>query len=785
MDEKTFSTLQAALEELKDFNALEDLRSIKERVEAGNFYVAFIGQYSAGKSSLINNLLGRQILPGGRVETTPILTYISYGTQEGGRLFYLDGNTEDIDLETVMDITQSNKAARKLEEIEHLEILLNEPMLADGMILLDTPGINTLITRHEQLLATSMSLASAIIYVTSGAPSRVDIQKLQDFAAHGFPLSFVRTHCDEINEWEESYRQVVSSDEGVLRDCNLMNSLEHCFFVSNVVGSKYFGEIESIRGVLRAKGLDAHSELNRAAEARVEVIAKRAIDELKELQTTLGQKKSERDATVENQRRQIDGEITRLHKILQERRQRLKAEVETCLTSLRKDLEYHARTSGDKAAKLIEAAGNDVKTNADMEDYVRRKVRPILNHTFEIINLQISPILKDINGGLQVGGDINIAGANAVIEDLPELENYSDVINYQDSTLEELRRNLVALQQHREELQLQLSTADDSELQSELMNLQNELMALRNDRENLGAYTAKMVQVDAGNDSGARVGKVVGNILDWATIFLPQGAVVKAASKVGLLSKVSTPAKIIKATKAFLFGEKVSRTASILNKAKKILTEAAHVAGKAKVAVDKAREVAPVSFLDYLTLEHWGEKLGSQFDSPPRYEEDLTYRRDYFENKQRIEKDILRKQQEIYRRKESLGAFKNEQERRAARLASLEVDEQELNRQLKNQEDKIKREATKKARQQWKSQWAEHYRKTLPKFLTAQAEQYLADLPERLEEYQSNRFATLEDKLAEKKSEYDSLADMREDDVAKKFQRTTNILRQLESAGYR
>lgn len=58
MDEKTFSTLQIALEELKDFNALEDLQSIKERVEAGNFYVAFIGQYSAGKSSLINNLLG-------------------------------------------------------------------------------------------------------------------------------------------------------------------------------------------------------------------------------------------------------------------------------------------------------------------------------------------------------------------------------------------------------------------------------------------------------------------------------------------------------------------------------------------------------------------------------------------------------------------------------------------------------------------------------------------------------------------------------------------------------
>ncbi|MBR0262183.1 MAG: dynamin family protein [Selenomonadaceae bacterium] len=785
MNEKTFSALYAALTELNDAAALEELQSIKEQADSGNFFVAFIGQYSAGKSSLINNLLGRQLLPGGRVETTPILTYISYGEQEGGRLFYLDGNTEDIDIETVSDITQTNRAARNLDEIEHLEIFLNEPILADGMILLDTPGINTLIRRHEQLLANSLSLASAIIYVVSGAPSRVDIEKLQDFAEHGFPLSFVRTHCDEINEWEETYRQVVNSDEKVLRDCNLTNALEQCFFVSNVEGSKYFGEIEKIRALLRVKGKDAHGELERGAAARFEVIAKRAIAELKELQSTLGQKKSERESTLENQRKKIDAEIARLHGVLQKRRQKLKTEVETCQASLKKDLEQYALSSGDKAAKIIKAAGEDVKTNSDMEDYARRKIRPILNHAFEIINLQISPILKDINGGLQVGGELKIAGADAMIEDLPELESYSDVMNYQDAELEELRRNLVALQKNREDLQIQLSTSNDTELQNELMELERELAALKNEREGLGTYKEKMVLVDAGDNSGAKIGKTVGNVLDWVTILLPQGAVTKAAKGAGLLSKISSPMKIFKTAKVFLFGEKISRTASIINKSKKFLMEAAKVAGKAKATVDMAKEVAPPSILDYLTLEHWGEKLGSQFDSPPRYEEDLVYRREFFENKRQIEQNILKKQQELFRRKEAMHLFKNEQERKAERLASLDVDEQDLNRQLKGLESKMRQDAKKKAREDWKNQWAEYYREALPKFLIAQAEQYLADLPERLESYQANRFSALEEKLSEKKAEYNSLADMREDDVAKKFQRTENILRQLESAGCR
>lgn len=76
MEEKNFAALYSALKELNDFKALEELNSIKESVDSGNYFVALIGQYSAGKSSLINNLLGRQILPGGRVETTPILTYL-------------------------------------------------------------------------------------------------------------------------------------------------------------------------------------------------------------------------------------------------------------------------------------------------------------------------------------------------------------------------------------------------------------------------------------------------------------------------------------------------------------------------------------------------------------------------------------------------------------------------------------------------------------------------------------------------------------------------------------
>ena len=350
------------------------------------------------------------------------------------------------------------------------------------------------------------------------------------------------------------------------------------------------------------------------------------------------------------------------------------------------------------------------------------------------------------------------------------------MINYQDAEAEEIRRNLLAIEKNRAALQIQLGAADDTELLNELLELERELSTLKNERGGLEPYQAKMIQVDAGSNAGSQIGRTVGNILDWATIFIPTPA------KAGLLKKVATlPTKASKFVKGVLFGEKVTKTYATAKR----LAQAKNFVQKAAQGIRTVKEVAPPSFLDYLTLEHWGEKLGQQFDSPPRYEEDLAYRREYFDNKRQLEQSILKKKQEIFRRKEQLNAFKNEQERKSARLASLEVDEQDLNRQLAGLEEKLRRDAKKKARAQWKSQWAKYYRETLPKFITAQTEQYLADLPERLEEYQARRFAAIEEKLAEKNAEYKSLADMREDDVAEKFRRTENILRQLEGAGYR
>ena len=213
IDQSYFEPLLDATDFLGNKNAHDALMKLQSVYQQKLFFVAFIGQYSAGKSCLLNSLLNRHLLPEGTTETTPLLTYIRYGESEEAKLHYLDGAIQIIDLKQVAQLAQQTQSSRwDLNRLEFLEVFLHEDMLRSGMILLDTPGVNTLIDRHEQLLESSLSMAASVVYVTGHAPSLVDVDKMSMLTNAGFDVAFVRTHCDEINEQEETLAQVKLDD---------------------------------------------------------------------------------------------------------------------------------------------------------------------------------------------------------------------------------------------------------------------------------------------------------------------------------------------------------------------------------------------------------------------------------------------------------------------------------------------------------------------------------------------------------------------------------------------
>ena len=76
----------------------EEARELAARVSEGRFYVACIGQFKRGKSTLLNALIGHAVVPTGFVPVTAVPTVIRFGDELHARVRMRDGVWQDVDL---------------------------------------------------------------------------------------------------------------------------------------------------------------------------------------------------------------------------------------------------------------------------------------------------------------------------------------------------------------------------------------------------------------------------------------------------------------------------------------------------------------------------------------------------------------------------------------------------------------------------------------------------------------------------------------------------------------
>ncbi|HOD76386.1 MAG TPA: dynamin family protein, partial [Syntrophorhabdaceae bacterium] len=63
--------------------------------------VAILGQFKAGKSSFLNSIIGKPVLPVGAIPVTTVITRLSYGETEGATVTFLDNRKSRIGLDEV------------------------------------------------------------------------------------------------------------------------------------------------------------------------------------------------------------------------------------------------------------------------------------------------------------------------------------------------------------------------------------------------------------------------------------------------------------------------------------------------------------------------------------------------------------------------------------------------------------------------------------------------------------------------------------------------------------
>jgi GTPase SAR1 family protein len=157
------------------------------------FRLVVVGEFSHGKSTLINALLGDRVLPSSVQPTTAILSVISGNDVPKFKLLYRDNRKPseisqeefialvappDPDRNSLEQVTEYESQVAELKKIAQADIGFPSPLLISGVELVDTPGTNDLDPVREQITYEFIPQADAVVIVLSAkrilAQSEVD-----------------------------------------------------------------------------------------------------------------------------------------------------------------------------------------------------------------------------------------------------------------------------------------------------------------------------------------------------------------------------------------------------------------------------------------------------------------------------------------------------------------------------------------------------------------------------------------------------------------------------------
>jgi GTP-binding protein EngB required for normal cell division len=158
----------AKASELKNDDLHRKLRELLRRIAEDRFYLTVAGQFSRGKTTLLNAMLGMDRLPTGIVPITSVITAVSYDTHERVVLHFEGSHlTQDISLSELAEwITEQGNPGNR-ERIEMAEVQLPADILRRGAFLVDTPGLGSAIAENTQTTKDFLPQIDALLLVTS------------------------------------------------------------------------------------------------------------------------------------------------------------------------------------------------------------------------------------------------------------------------------------------------------------------------------------------------------------------------------------------------------------------------------------------------------------------------------------------------------------------------------------------------------------------------------------------------------------------------------------------
>lgn len=191
-----------------------DIEEILQQLSTKLYRVAVVGEFKRGKSSLINALLGTEILPTDILPATAAVNRIVYSPVQKIVIHYKDGTSEETTTDELHNYATKLDAEKEKTASKIKEIVVNYPshFCRNHIELLDTPGFNDDEAMTETTIEALDKIDTALVVISATMPLSLTEQNLicdliEKADIHH--LIFVVTFIDRVSNDEKEQDRVV------------------------------------------------------------------------------------------------------------------------------------------------------------------------------------------------------------------------------------------------------------------------------------------------------------------------------------------------------------------------------------------------------------------------------------------------------------------------------------------------------------------------------------------------------------------------------------------------
>ncbi|WP_393965997.1 dynamin family protein [Exiguobacterium sp. S22-S28] len=729
---------------LQDGIALEQLATMERKLHDKYFYLPIVGQFSTGKSSLINNLIGRRILPTMLSETTAFTTFIYYGETEYAEII-TEHKAIKFELEQLMALSQRNlQSPTSVSELLNTEMFNNSDIVCinvyikhelfeTGIVLIDTPGLNTIISNHENRTIDIIPKAHAVVYIIGKALTAADVQLISMIDQLGIEILFVRTKLDELRKDEnDTPKKIVQQDQMLLEEAISRKAIY--FGVTNETDLLMFPQWKELMDdfvkylkIQFVRSID--DKKSKSIERQLEFVKVEFERNLSERKHQLEASKLITDQDIQRKVADLKEEIEYVQERMQKQEQNFNAMFDATKASILSAYEIQFKEAVSEFEKSMRQYSTTEALQNGSELHANQHIQKLTHSVKEYTNEKLETFLKhyaaDTNEALQqkVG--------QFTLSTVPNIQLQVDVPSVDDifAQGEMIRGKLEGSSSYDQRLQEIESKRQHMEEQAVTISAQMQIA--NEEMHQLGHYQAKYIEKR--DTSSQETLSAFGNIVDLGMIFIPGKAFATGAGKVaGVISNVAKGTKYVDQAAKIASG--VQKAGNVIAKTDKI-KDATKLLETAQNSQQAAGKESKFNILNVLSLEYWFGQVGKVIDGPPQIVEDEQYREAYLRGKSKVEAKIEHARQLELSRLQQLNLLESQEERLCEERRLQEKYEQQLKQEIY--------EMGQKKTLQLKEHQVTAYRQQIVKQFEMQLQDLLVSYRENMQKYLSRFIAYL------------------------------------------